>query len=170
MDPEELIAEIRSIEAVIAEAAANLVDGLPGMPDEDLSSLTQTHQSLISQLAAMPKEYEKLKVWVLEIRGSVDTFPDLDKWNPSDFEVEDIDRISSLAQNIRVFMTEKGFPITDSGFNNESWHIGVWCTEKESQEVHQVVSTKFNKAIKSGLVTIHKIFWDYRLPVLEGEE
>lgn len=169
MDASELISEIRGVEALIAEAGNSLVDGLPGIPAEDLSKLAQVHQGLISQLAAIPEEFEKLKVWVVEMRGEINTFPDLDNWSPSEFEVEDIDNVSSLAKNIRIFLNDHNFPITDGGFNNDIWHIGVWCTNAEAKEVYGLVSTKFSKAIKSDLITLHKVFWDFRLPKLEEE-
>ena len=169
MDASELISEIRDVEVLIAEAGNSLIDGIPGIPDEDLGKLATVHQGLLSQLAAIPEEFEKLKIWVLEVRGEVNSLPNLEEWSPSEFEVQDIDNVSSLARNIRVFLSENNFPITDGGFNNDIWHIGVWCTNTEAKEVYELVSTKFSKAIKSELITVHKVFWDFRLPKQEEE-
>lgn len=164
MDAAELIAELRSVESLIARASEKLEDGMPGMPDDELGKLVRTHQALISQLAAIPEEFEKLKVWVLEVRGQIDRFPDLNSFDPAEFEISDIDNISSLAKNIRLFLEDNEFQVSDAGFNNEIWHIGIWCTNEEAAHIYECISEKFKKAIQSELITLHRVFWDFRLP------
>lgn len=54
----------------------------------------------------------------------------------------------NLASNVRKFINNAGFNITDSGGGGCGGHIGVPCTDDEAQRLINLINHNFSKAIQ----------------------
>lgn len=62
----------------------------------------------------------------------------------------------NLGANVRRFIKNAGFTITDSGggFSGCGGHIGIPCTDEESQKLICLVNHNFKKAIMSDMMSV----------------
>lgn len=162
--------------------AAHKMDG-PGQigTDSEIAQLKRNKEMLACRLLAHPSSFDHLRYWMVDVtapstirfslgesklRNLVDRF--IDEGHST------VDTAGKLARVVRLFIEQTGHGmITDSGMGNDSWTLGVHCTDREARELIEALRGKFGELVERGILRVERMPWSIRLKdenILFGDE
>lgn len=147
--------------------------------EKRLDYLDWERRQLEARLLAIPEAYPHVRQWMVDVTGqsksaclpeSLEQIKEvleqaLGRGEPSESwkgEAPGFVDLTGTPLSRRVYdiVEETGLGrCTDSGFGGCSWHVGVYCTQDEADQLIPILWQRFAKQIAAGMVWIIRHRW-----------
>ena len=140
----------------------------PLVVDMELDKEYRTQDAALKRTLASYASDAELRAsmvpWMVDFEGTAAPSWTFEQRMPTDEELNSsaMAIYDELPRSVREWIDKQGFKITDSGAGSEGWHLGVPCTDSESDLLCRLAHAELVKSIEAGVLVVGIKFWGWR--------